>query len=142
MFYIRFFTIWNIKLHISLTSAKSCAFCTSNGVRWGTMKQSQQLLYLLFLSLPTGNYMFKVNNRNPRTRCEICSKLTIKIPERRHQTLFFNKVAGGILPLRRYLIVRKRQSYQGTPEKASLTPTYWSTIFELKLKSRKWLIYS
>ena len=25
--------------------------------------------------------MFKVNNRNTRTRCEICSKLTIKIPE-------------------------------------------------------------
>ena len=33
--------------------------------------------------LPAGNYMFKVNNRNTRTRCEICSKLTIKIPERR-----------------------------------------------------------
>ena len=29
------------------------------------------------------NYMFKVNNRNTRTRCEICSKLTIKAPERR-----------------------------------------------------------
>ena len=27
------------------------------------------------------NYMFKVNNRNTRTRCEICSKLTIKTPE-------------------------------------------------------------
>ena len=27
--------------------------------------------------------MSKVNNRNTRTRCEICSKLTIKIPERR-----------------------------------------------------------
>ena len=26
--------------------------------------------------------MFKVNNRNTRTTCEICSKLTIKIPER------------------------------------------------------------
>ena len=26
-----------------------------------------------------GNYMFKVNNRNTRKRCEICSKLTIKI---------------------------------------------------------------
>ena len=24
--------------------------------------------------------MFKVNNRNTRTRCEICPKLTIKIP--------------------------------------------------------------
>ena len=35
-------------------------------------------------SISTGNYMFKVNSRNNRTRCEICSKLTIKIPERRH----------------------------------------------------------
>ena len=33
--------------------------------------------------VPAGNYMFKVNNRNTGTRCEICSKLTIKIPERR-----------------------------------------------------------
>ena len=31
-----------------------------------------------------GNYIFKGNNRNTRTRCEICSKLTIKTPERRH----------------------------------------------------------
>ena len=30
--------------------------------------------------------MFKVNNRNTRTRCEICSKLTIKTPERRYFT--------------------------------------------------------
>ena len=28
-----------------------------------------------------GNYMFKVNNRNTRRRCEICSKLTMKTPE-------------------------------------------------------------
>ena len=27
----------------------------------------------------------KVNNRNTRARCEICSKLTIKTPERRHR---------------------------------------------------------
>ena len=33
---------------------------------------------------PAGNYMFKVNNRNTRTGCEICSKLTVKAPERRH----------------------------------------------------------
>ena len=26
---------------------------------------------------PVGIYMFKVNNRNTRIRCEICSKLTI-----------------------------------------------------------------
>ena len=28
-----------------------------------------------------GIYMVKFNNRNIRIRCEICSKLTIKIPE-------------------------------------------------------------
>ena len=33
---------------------------------------------------PAGNYMFKVNNRNTRTRCEIRSKLTIKVAETRH----------------------------------------------------------
>ena len=33
---------------------------------------------------PAGNYMFKVHNRNTRTRCDICSKSTLKIPERRH----------------------------------------------------------
>ena len=27
--------------------------------------------------------MFKVNNRNTKTRCEICSELTIKTAERR-----------------------------------------------------------
>ena len=27
--------------------------------------------------------MLNVNNRNNRTRCEICSKLTIKTPQRR-----------------------------------------------------------
>ena len=30
------------------------------------------------LSSPVGIYMLKVNNRNTRTRCKICSKLTIK----------------------------------------------------------------
>ena len=33
---------------------------------------------------PAGVYLLKVNNRNTRTRCEICSKLTIKTPEQRH----------------------------------------------------------
>ena len=32
--------------------------------------------------LPASNYMFKVNNRNTRATCKICSKLTIKTPER------------------------------------------------------------
>ena len=32
----------------------------------------------------TDIYLLKVINRNTRTKCEICSKLTIKTPERRH----------------------------------------------------------
>ena len=33
---------------------------------------------------PAGNYFFKVNNINARTRREICPKLIIKTSERRH----------------------------------------------------------
>ena len=33
---------------------------------------------------PAVNHMFKVNNRNTRTRREICRKLTTKTPERSH----------------------------------------------------------
>ena len=40
----------------------------------------QKIFHLRFLA--TGNYMPKFNNKNTRTRCEICSKLTIKTPER------------------------------------------------------------
>ena len=32
---------------------------------------------------PTNIYLFKINNRYNRKRCEICSKLTVKTPERR-----------------------------------------------------------
>ena len=33
--------------------------------------------------IPAGIFLLKVNNRNTRKRCEICSKLTIKALERR-----------------------------------------------------------
>ena len=39
---------------------------------------------IIFFYFAVGIYLLKVNNRNTRTRCEICSKLLIKIPERRH----------------------------------------------------------
>ena len=43
------------------------------------------LWFLLFHTCPdpANIYLFKVNNRNTRKRCETCSKLTIKTPERR-----------------------------------------------------------
>ena len=37
-----------------------------------------------FINIPANIYLFKVNNRNTRKSCEICLKLTIKTPERRH----------------------------------------------------------
>ena len=39
---------------------------------------------ITFKTQAAGNCMFKVNNRNIRARCEICSKLTIETAERRH----------------------------------------------------------
>ena len=45
-------------------------------------------LVYIYIYIPAGIYLLKVNNtidhRNTRTKCEICSKLTMKIPERRH----------------------------------------------------------
>ena len=35
-------------------------------------------------TIEVGIYLLKVNNRNIRTRCKICSKLTIKTPKPRH----------------------------------------------------------
>ena len=37
----------------------------------------------IILSWLFGIYLLKVNNKNTRTRYEICSKLTVKTPERR-----------------------------------------------------------
>ena len=48
--------------------------------------------------MSVGNCMFKVNNRNIRAKCEICSKLTIEVPERRHmcRSGVFEQVNAGM----------------------------------------------
>ena len=60
--------------HIKSTFSKTC---------WALFyfkdQREQAKLY------PAGIYMFKDNNRNTKTKCGICSKLTIKTPERRTQ---------------------------------------------------------
>ena len=40
-----------------------------------------ELAYLLMEHVPANISLVKVNNKNTRKRCEICSKLTIKTPE-------------------------------------------------------------
>ena len=52
---------------------------------------------------PADIYQLKVNNRNTRTRCGICSKLTINIPEQRHRPsvsiVNFEHVIAGWAPI-------------------------------------------
>ena len=58
-------------------------------VDWGKWEKiwrfwcSSEWFFMWFLLYPASIYLFKANNRNTRTMCEICSKLTIKTPERR-----------------------------------------------------------
>ena len=49
-----------------------------------TKKQKKRSKNIIQLHNPAGIYLLKANNRNTRTRREICSKLTINTPERRH----------------------------------------------------------
>ena len=46
-------------------------------------KSQQKLVRKNSSPFLAGIYMFKVNNRNTIKKCEICSKLTLKIPEKR-----------------------------------------------------------
>ena len=59
--------------------------CRKRPVPWGTLKSCHcnEKLFLYENLYPVCIYLLKVNNRNTRTRCEICSKLTIRTPERR-----------------------------------------------------------
>ena len=51
----------------------------------GLSVKDEKEYIIFFKSNSPGNiYLFKLNSRNTRKRCEICSKLTIKTPERRH----------------------------------------------------------
>ena len=62
-------------------------------------------ILLLFCGFPASNYVFQVNNRNNKTKCEICSELIIETPEWQQRFLkshrktpvleaLFNKVVG------------------------------------------------
>ena len=89
-----FFALWDRKMIIQMIPSNCshvlvinyllllfrsiCEFSTEEASPF-LFKQYRQN-YKLY---PAGIYLLKVNNRNTRTRCEICSKLTIKTPERR-----------------------------------------------------------
>ena len=82
------------------------------------------------MHLPAGIYLLKVNNRNTRIRCEICSKLTIKIPERRQWRR--KTTATATLP--------KKDSYnltKGTNTQMSL----WCFVVTFELITHIFLIF-
>ena len=49
----------------------------------------QGCLCIATYCVPTNIYLFSVSNKPTRKRCAICSKLTIKTPERRCSGVFF-----------------------------------------------------
>ena len=69
-----FWRSWNVKTEYTYEE------CSKS--RW------EKWVICLVIMFPAGIYLFKVSNRNTRTRCEICSKLTIKASER-HLVLVF-----------------------------------------------------
>ena len=76
-------------------------------------------VYCLVLACyPTGNHMFIVNNRNTRTRCEICSN---KIPERCPGIFIVNFEHISHLVLEFLLLTLSRSMSAGT----NIDPHNW-----------------
>ena len=66
---------------------------------------------LFSIIIPGNIYLFKVNNRNTRKKCEICSKSTIKTPERCHRRTKFevqNWAPGSQREYHRIKFIRAR----------------------------------
>ena len=76
-----FFFILLVLIFMSINSACEC----NHLLPYVEVGQEQILVEFIFHKFVylVGIYLLKVNNRNTRTRCEICTKLTIKTPERR-----------------------------------------------------------
>ena len=73
-------------LHLACSFPAACNFMTFS---W--TPGAKGLIHLYYnRNNPAGIYLLKVSKRNTRARCEICSKLTIKIPERRHCIIIVN----------------------------------------------------
>ena len=72
----------------NLKSSYSVIF--SNSLRW---------YYDPLATLPDGISLLKVHNRNTRTRCEICSKLSKKTPERRQGFVNVEHISCLFLPI-------------------------------------------
>ena len=72
-------------LALCLYRKKNSAKSSQKSLPWApTNTFAEEYIQFRKWATPAGIYLLKLNNRNTRTRCEMCSKLTLKIPERRH----------------------------------------------------------
>ena len=74
----------NLKKHFSASNGDPSEFESHINIKM-IHEKYLEIISESFNFNPVDMYMFKVSKRNTRTRCEICSKLTIKTPER-HQS--------------------------------------------------------
>ena len=86
----KFISYTKLKLPLSLSFANKmdcflikCFYHYFTKYRQNDQSRKSTMLAVLN-SFSTCNYMSTVTNRKTRTTCEICSKLTIKTPERHH----------------------------------------------------------
>ena len=80
VFYMKETNWWFENFSKFPTTAK--IYQTSSETFRAIFLQEKQVIIYGILS-PGGNYMYKISIKNTRTKCGVCSKLTIKTPERR-----------------------------------------------------------
>ena len=81
LIHLHTFTFWRV-LNISFITIYYIILKTKKIQRFTQSRPQSRKPVIRKYQSPAGNYIFKVNNKITRTRCEICSKLTIKTPER------------------------------------------------------------
>ena len=62
-----------------LSGLLSLKFCTSQGLS-SIIKENNRIILTICSTNPANIYLFKVNSRNIKKRCEIYSELAIKTP--------------------------------------------------------------
>ena len=78
----------NIRVDLLSFIGSSCLNITYyRSDNWNYSRSENQCFYEEGIDAAV-NYLLRVNNRNTRTRCENCSRLTIRTPERCHWRLY------------------------------------------------------
>ena len=68
-------TFWSSIVHLAFRTKVSCLSVMASSTQFYSSKSGS-----ITANRPSDIYLLKVNNRNTRTSCEICSKVTIKTP--------------------------------------------------------------